>query len=47
MTTEKRNMWIGIGVGAAMGIGTGYLVGSHITKKRCRKESKRTTRSVR
>lgn len=38
MTTEKRNMWIGIGVGAAMGIGTGYLVGSHITKKRCRKE---------
>lgn len=35
---SKRNLWIGIGIGAAAGLTTGYIVGSITTKRRMRRD---------
>lgn len=35
---NKRDFWIGIGIGAAVGIPTGFVIGNQVTKKRARRD---------
>ena len=35
---NKRDFWTGIGIGAAVGISAGFVVGNQITKKRARRD---------
>ena len=41
MSLNQKDLWIGIGIGAAVGLTTGYFVGSSVSKKKAQKELKR------
>ena len=46
MSINKKDLWIGIGIGTAVGLTTGYFVGSATTKMKAEKEIKRVRRNA-
>lgn len=43
---NKKDFWMGIGIGATVGISAGFVVGNQVTKKRARKEVEKVRRSA-